>query len=327
MIVNQLEKNMREKIVQIEKLHSLQGHKDCVYTLSNGPEDSSFFSGAGDGMVVKWDLTDVENGKIIAKVPASVYAIHYEPERNNLIIGQNYEGIHIINLDTKKELGSVKITESAIFDIKVYQEKIIVASGNGMLSILNYQKLNIQKQWNDSKQSARCIAINPVAKEMAVGFSDNKIRIYDLKTCQCKYEIEAHTNSVFTLRYSPDYRWLLSGSRDAHLKIWDVNDHYQLHESIVAHMYCINHIEYSPDGKYFATCSMDKSVKIWDSEELKLLKIIDKARHAGHATSVNRLLWSEHISKSQKNPLISASDDRSISVWQVDLNEKKNDYQ
>ncbi|MEK6482157.1 WD40 repeat domain-containing protein [Catalinimonas sp. 4WD22] len=318
---------MRSKTIQIEKLHTLKGHKDCVYTLSKGPENEIFFSGAGDGMVVKWDLNDAENGKIIAKVPTSVYAVYHEPERNNLIVGQNYEGIHVINLDTKKELGSVKITEAAIFDIKVYQENVIIASGDGVISILNYQKLNLLKRFEESDQSARCIAVNPVAKEMAVGYSDNTIRIYDLKTYEKKYEMKAHDNSVFTLTYSPDYRWLLSGSRDAHLKIWNVNDHYTLHDSIVAHMYCINHIDYSPDGKYFATCSMDKSVKIWDSEKFRLLKVIDKARHAGHATSVNRLLWSKSTTEKGVNPLISASDDRSISVWEVDLNEKKNDYQ
>ncbi|WPP48055.1 WD40 repeat domain-containing protein [Catalinimonas niigatensis] len=318
---------MNSMIVQVDKLHTLRGHKDGVYTLTNGPQDAIFFSGAGDGLIVRWNLDDAESGKVIAKVPGSVYAIHYERERNNLIIGENHEGIHIVNLDTKKELGAVKTTGAAIFDIKTYQEDIIVASGEGMVTVLNYQNLSIQKQWNDSIQSVRSIAINPLAKEMAVGFSDNKIRVYDLKTYKRKYEIEAHTNSVFTLTYSPDYRWLLSGSRDAHLKVWNVNEHYELQESIVAHMYCINHIEYSPEGKYFATCSMDKSVKIWDSEQFKLLKVIDKARHAGHGTSVNRLLWSKHVSETQKNPLISAGDDRSISVWQVDLDEKKNDYQ
>lgn len=318
---------MKSKSIQVNKLSTFRGHKDAIYTLSDTPEPSTFFSGAGDGMVVCWDLESAENGKVIAKVASSIYATYYEPERNNLIIGENNEGIHIISLDTKAELGAVKITEAPIFDIKVYQDNIFIASGEGVVTALSYQNLTIQKQWKDSLQSARCIAVNPIAKEMAVGYSDNHIRVYNLKTYKCKYEIEAHSNSVFTLAYSPDYRWLLSGSRDAHLKVWDVSNHYELHESIVAHMYCINHIAFSPDGKHFATCSMDKSIKIWDSEQFKLLKVIDKARHAGHATSVNRLLWSKYTSESQKYPLISASDDRSISVWQVDLDEKKNDYQ
>jgi WD40 repeat protein len=46
---------------------------------------------------------------------------------------------------------------------------------------------------------------------------------------------------------------------------------------------------------------------------MQLLKVIDKARHAGHGTSVNKLWWS-----SFNNQLISASDDRSISVWEIE---------
>jgi len=318
---------IHSKDIQVEKKYALKGHKDCIYTLSHSTEPTNFFSGAGDGMVVQWNFNDLENGRIIAKVPASIYALHYEPERNKLIVGQNYEGIHIIDLNENEEAGSLKLTGSAIFDIKVYKEQILVATADGVITVIDYRTLKILQRIHLSSESARSIAIHHLAGEMAVGYSDNKIRIIDLESYQIKYEIAAHDNSVFTLRYSPDYHWLLSGSRDAHLKIWHVNEHYKLQESIVAHMYCINHIDYRPDGKYFATCSMDKSVKVWDAEHFKLLKVIDKARHAGHATSVNRLLWSQYENEKGINPLISASDDRSISVWQVDLQEKKNDYQ
>jgi WD40 repeat protein len=107
---------------------------------------------------------------------------------------------------------------------------------------------------------------------------------------------------------------LLSGSRDARLKIWDVEAGYVLEKEIVAHTFAINYIDFSPNSNYFATCSMDKSVKIWDSESFKLLKVIDRARHAGHGTSVNKLLWTKY-----DNQIVSASDDRTISVWKIDF--------
>jgi WD40 repeat protein len=59
---------------------------------------------------------------------------------------------------------------------------------------------------------------------------------------------------------------------------------------------------------------MDKSIKVWDSEKLKLLKVIDRARHAGHGTSVNKVLWTSY-----QNQLLSASDDRTISVWNINF--------
>jgi WD40 repeat protein len=127
-----------------------------------------------------------------------------------------------------------------------------------------------------------------------------------------KQEWHAHGNSVFTLAYSPDYSLLLSGSRDARLKVWQPDANYGFGTEIAAHLYAINHIAFSPDGKHFVTCSLDKSIKVWDSDNLSLLKVIDKARHAGHGTSVNKLLWT-----SFHNQVISASDDRTISIWDV----------
>ena len=87
---------------------------------------------------------------------------------------------------------------------------------------------------------------------------------------------------------------------------------YAQQTEIVAHMYAINHIDFSPDGKHFVTCSMDKSIKVWDAEEFQLLKVIDKSRHAGHGTSVNKLLWTNF-----SDQLVSASDDRTISIWNI----------
>jgi len=127
-----------------------------------------------------------------------------------------------------------------------------------------------------------------------------------------KYAFKAHQNSVFSLCFSPDGRFLLSGSRDAHLKIWDVAQAYQAQQDIVAHLFAINHIVFSPDQRWFATCSMDKSIKVWDAASFRLLKVIDRARHAGHGTSVNKLMWS-----SFDNLLLSGSDDKRISVWSI----------
>lgn len=306
--------------ITINKLCTLKGHRDSIYTLEKSGEEAAFFSGAGDGMVVRWNLNDPENGTLMIKVSASVYALHYREEYDHLIVGQNYEGIHIIDIKTKKEIGSLKITDAAIFDIQTFGDKILVASGEGTLTVLHYQRLNIIKQVRVSNKSARSISINPEAREFAVGYSDNTIRIFDLDNYQLKKTIEAHNNSVFTVKYSPDHRLLLSGSRDAHLKIWDVANNYELQESIVAHMYAINHIDFRFDHKYFVTCSMDKSIKVWDAERFKLVKVIDKARYAGHGTSINRLLWTHYKSQTANSPLISASDDRTLSVWQIDFN-------
>ncbi len=297
--------------VQIKRLHSLKGHRDAVYTLHQADRSSTFFSGAGDGMIARWDLESPENGDLIAKLPNSVYSLHYLPAHDILVAGHNYEGIHLLDWRNKKEISSLKLTTAAIFDIQSMGGRLLVGSGDGSVALVDTETLSVVNRVKASEKSARTIAVNAAKGEITVGFSDNYIRVFD-ETLVMKREWPAHGNSVFSVRYSPNGEWLFSGSRDARLKVWDANSEYQNREEIVAHMYAINHIEFSPDGKHFVTCSMDKSIKVWDANALKLLKVIDRARHGGHITSVNKLLWTNYHQQ-----LISASDDRSISVWQV----------
>jgi len=291
----------------------LTGHRDCVYVLESGSIPNLLFSGAGDGMIVKWDINFPDQGELIAKLPNSVYALHYHKLSNSIIVGHNYDGIHILDWESKAEIKSLHIGKAAIFDIQSIGNTIIVALGNGEIVLINFESNTIINRYQPTEKSARTIAIHPSQEEYAIGFSDHYIRVYEANTHQLKKEIKAHANSVFTLKYSPNGSKLFSSGRDAHLKIWG-STNYDLIDDIVAHMYAINHIVFNPTGTHFATCSMDKSIKIWDATTHKLLKVIDKSRHAGHGTSVNKLLWT-----SFNNYLVSASDDRSISVWDINL--------
>jgi WD40 repeat protein len=300
------------KKVNVEKITTLTGHADSVYTIEQAREPDRFFSAAGDGTVARWDLNENDLGELLVRVPSSVYAIRYLPAENQLWVGQNFEGLHVIDLESKKEIKSIRITTASIFDIQFWNTYAFIGTGDGMLIVLDIPSFTVRKNIRLSDKSVRCLAINPHTRELAVGYSDHQIRIFGLEDFLLKHTLTGHQNSVFTLAYSPDYRYLLSGSRDAHLNVWEVAGPYVLLQSIAAHMYAINHLAYTHDGKYFATCSMDKSIKVWDAETFRLLKVIDRARHAGHGTSVNRLFWPGNSYR-----LVSCSDDRTLSVWNI----------
>ncbi len=296
----------------VQKQHTFSGHRDCLYTLAPAGQEGSFFSAGADGLVVQWQLAQPDQGMLLAKAEASIYAMAYQPERDWLFFGQNYDGVRLVEVSSRKNLASLQMTKAAIFCLETFNDKLYAGTGSGHLVVLQQDSLRLLRELQLSEKSLRAIAIHGGWQEIAAAYSDGKIRILDLNTLAQKQVIEAHQNSVFTVQFSPDGRYLLSGSRDAHIKAWSVADRYELAESIVAHMYTINHLSYSPSGKLFASCSMDKSVKVWDANAFKLLKVIDKVRHAGHGTSVNRLLWLN------EDTLASASDDRTISIWNIE---------
>jgi len=299
--------------IQVNKLHTLAGHNDCIYALAEAPDPRYFFTGSGDGMVVLWDLEDPRDGKLIAKVNHSVYALEVDRERNQLIVGHNFEGIHVIDLFDQKEIWSLNITNQSIFDIKVAGSNIFVGTGDGMVIIVDTETRAVKKHLKISEKSVRVLAIDPTGKKIAAGLSDHSIKVFDLNTLEPLHNLSSHSNSVFALAYNPDNSVLISGGRDASLKIWDSGD-YTLKQTIIAHLYAINYLAFREDGRYFITCSMDKSIKVWDAESYKLLKVIDKARYAGHGTSINKVAWSRY-----NQNVISISDDRKISIWNLEF--------
>lgn len=300
--------------IQVQKYHTYTGHKDCLYTLER-IDDQRFVSSGADGMVVLWDLQDLEKGKMIAKVSSSCYALSYDAGHDLLLVGQNFDGIHLIKVSESKELGSLQLNNAAIFDIQLDGEEAFIATGSGEIFHVHLAELRIISHFKASDESVRTLALTE--DFLIAGFSDSFIRVYGRKKgLKLVTEFEAHKVSVFTLQVDQERGWLISGSRDAHFKVWQLGT-FELVKDVVAHMYAINHISYSLDKLLFVSCSMDKSIKVWDAETFQLKKVIDKARHAGHGTSVNKTLWMPH-----KDLLVTCSDDRSIAVWEIKIGDQ-----
>jgi WD40 repeat protein len=190
---------------------------------------------------------------------------------------------------------------------------VYAGTGDGILTKIRIPELIVVNRWQLGTKSIRSIKFSEKNNFFAIGSSDTTIRIWDIdKQAQTKVW-EAHQNSVFSLKFSPDGMFLASVGRDANLKLWNIAEDFRVEKAVPAHNYGIHDVNFHPTEPYLATASMDKSVKIWHWPSLKLLKVLDKARHAGHGTSVNAVYWSLY-----KNQLITAGDDRKISVWQLD---------
>ena len=190
--------------IKVTKLHSFTGHRDAVYTLQGTDQPNLFCTGSGDGMVVLWDLEKPDEGYPVARLPNSIYALDYHAPSSTLIVGHNYEGIHVIDLKNKSELGSLQLTKAAIFDLQSVDNLLFVGTGDGSVIVVDLKRLAIVDRVQKSEKNARTIDINLRTGEMAVGYSDNYIRVYDLKSLRMKHEWEAHAKSVFSVRYTPD---------------------------------------------------------------------------------------------------------------------------
>ncbi len=299
--------------ISVQKIARLTGHNAAVYALTEGPSPHIIYSGSGEGWVVEWDLTQPDMGKLIARIETNIFSLSFLPEKNLMVAGNMNGGVHWISKDQPEATKNILHHKKGVFKIFELGSNVFTLGGSGIITKWDMEG-KAKESAQLSSQSLRSVAWNKEAKLLFIGASDHSIFVFDPESMSVVDHLpDAHENSVFALQFSPDNRYLLSGGRDAVLKIWTWNNRLEVIKEIPAHWFTINDIAFHPEGHIFATSSRDKTIKIWDANEFRLLKVIDNQKFEGHQNSINRLLW-----LSYNNYLLSASDDRTICVWSIE---------
>lgn len=299
--------------MRIAKRHTCTGHRAAVYALSAGGEPGTFLSAAGDGWVVRWHWDNPENGRLLASVETQVFSLASDQETTAIVAGNMNGGLHFIHPDKPEDTRNIQHHQKGVFGLHFLNGELFSVGGDGMLTRWRLTPARSAESLQLSAYALRCLDYCPQRDELAVGASDHHVYLLDARTLAVRNVLrEAHSNSVFSVRYTPDGRFLLSGGRDAMLRVWALSDGPNLASEQPAHWFTINDIVFSPDGALFATASRDKTIKIWDAADRRLLKVIDTLRLGGHINSVNALLW-------MPEGLVSAGDDRTLMLWDVHL--------
>lgn len=297
--------------IEVQKITEYLGHLQAVYTLFANPLNPKiFYSGGADGLLVEWNTDKPQEGQVIVQIKNPIYSFAFVNQY--LWVGTASGNIHIIDLEARKEIKNYQLNSGSVFDIKhVFPCGIFIATAQGKL--YHFQEDgSLLAEVKISSKPLREIYLLAEKNIVYIACSDHLIYEYSIPEKQIINRFSGSLNSVFCLEYWNPY--LLSGGRDARIRIWDSLDAKEI-KHLNAHWYTINGLKLNPSKKLLASSSLDKSIKIWECPEIKLLKVIDLLKNQGHSSSVNRLIWLDDEN------LISCSDDRKIIQWKISLNE------
>ena len=203
---------------------------------------------------------------------------------------------HIITTENKEIISIADDKTIRIFDQQgTEKRKILGMIGQGTEGFINTIALSKDEQY---------LAVGGMFDRDG-GKNAGDIRIYHYPTGKLTHLLKSHKNTVVGLSYSSDGRYLISGSTDRTAKIWDVQNNFQLVDTITFHekdVYAVGVVK--RNHAYFAvTAGLDGKIALYSIKRKRII-----TSHQNDFNSRNIAFSKNHIAISGNSKKIKIYD-------------------
>ncbi len=206
----------------------LTGHQEPILSIAYNKSGNRLVSSDSKGVIKIWDvgrleeIKTIQGGDWISTVcftPDSKLIVSEYSYAKKVTLWDSETGESISTIETNVQLGGMDISpDGSNIALSCYHLIQIWSLTNKkqLLSIADSLVLGFATEYNFD------------GKTLAIGLGNGSIKLYDSQTLNLQYTLEGHFKPVLSVAFSRDGKYLVSGSSDQMIKVWDLKSRIEL---------------------------------------------------------------------------------------------------
>ncbi|KPJ64556.1 hypothetical protein AMJ44_12620 [candidate division WOR-1 bacterium DG_54_3] len=207
----------------------VEEHDQVVSDIAVTPNGRLAISASGwDDPIFVWNL---KTGRCIRRLKGHkemVTSVRVNPDGSRLVSGDTDGTLRVWNVATGRCIHVLKGHSDTIWSLTITPDSrlAISASEDKTLRIWDLKNGNCLRSLIGHTQPVSHVSVTPDSRK-AVSVENEwskrgELFVWDLETGQCILKLKGHTDSIKSVRISDDGRWVISGSVDNTIRLWDL---------------------------------------------------------------------------------------------------------
>ena len=197
-------------------------HTFQVGSVSFSPDGTTIATGDFEGFVHLWDAKNASKMNRLAGLNSWVTSLLFSPDGETLAAGTINGEIRLSDVVTGSTTRDLEGHSKRVLSMAFSLDETALATASYFGTVKVWDLATGSASATFEEKAKACVAFSPDRTMFATSAQGSLVRLYDMSTGDIIATFEGHNNTVTSVLFTPDGRFLASGSDDGAILMWDL---------------------------------------------------------------------------------------------------------